>query len=368
VVSSGGYRTPAARWPRSAHENKYTVVESIAGGSVSGEGKVLFADTVGARVPRRARAQVHSVFPHACNIETESGELVTLLAPGSGNLPHGIRCALPFAALSPRLRQGQTATLEGATLRVPAAGLVVDLSCAAVWNGTVAAALPGVRGAEPQGALRELCETLREHAPDQGVASALFSSGSPHSTLARALVARLAQTLPILARATETCDADAVVSALGALVGLGAGLTPAGDDFIVGYLAALWSRSHREPGIGTLLRALVVPVGQLSLHTNAISRQMLLDSLRGHFAQRLTAVVRCVCGGGDVAGASMRALQVGHSSGADVLCGLLFGYSPTLAPGSMLACATENQLGDRHAARGSDRPLMREIGTCRPHW
>jgi hypothetical protein len=317
---------------------------------VTDEGKVLFADSVGARVPSRARAQVHSVFLRACNIETESGELVTLLAADSGNLPHGIRCASPIAPLCARLRQGQTAIVEGATLRVPTADFVVDFSRAAVWSGTVAA-LPGVRGAEPQGALRELWETLREHAPDQGVAPALFSSGSRRSTLGRALVTRLAQTLPILARATEAGDAGAVVSTLGALVGLGAGLTPAGDDLIVGYLAALWSRSHREPGIAALLRALVVPVGQLSLHTNAISRQMLLDALRGHFAERLTEVVRCVCGGGNVAGASMRALEIGHSSGADVLCGLLFGYSPTLTAGLVLACATENYSGDCHAAR-----------------
>lgn len=326
------------------------VVGRISGGSVTDEWKVLFADSVGARVPRRARAQVHSVFLRACNIETDSGELVTLLAAGSGNLPHGIRCASPIAPLSARLRHGQAATLEGAALRVPAADFVVDLSRATVWNATVSGAPPGLRGAEAQGALRELCETLREHAPDQGVAPALFSSGSPRSTLERALVARMAQTLPILARATETSDAGAVVSALSALVGLGAGLTPAGDDFIVGYLAALWSRSHREPGIAALLRALALTVGQLSLHTNAISRQMLLDGLQGHFAERLTEVVRCVCGGGDVAGATIRALEVGHSSGADVLCGLLFGYSPTLTARPIQACATDNHFGDRRAA------------------
>jgi hypothetical protein len=324
-----------------------------SGGSVTDDGKVLFADSVGACVPPHARAQVHSVFLRACNIETDSGELVTLLAAGSGNLPHGIRCASPFAPLSAWLRRGQAATLDGATLRIPAADFVVDLSRAAVWNGTVAAASPDLHGAEAHGALRELCETLREHAPDQGVAPALFSSGSPHSTLERALVARMAQTLPILARATDTSDAGAVVSALSALVGLGAGLTPAGDDFIVGYLAALWSGSRREPGIAALLRALAVPVGQLSLHTNAISRQMLLDALQGHFSERLTEVVGCVCGGGDVAGATMRALEVGHSSGADVLCGLQFGYSSTLVARPIQASATDLHFRDRRAARAA---------------
>jgi len=238
-------------------------------------------------------------------------------------------------------------------LLIPAAGFVVDLSRAAVWNGTLAAVLLGLRGAEAQGALRELRETLREHPPDQGIAPVLFPCGSPRSTLERALVARMAQVLPILAHATETGDAGAVVSSLSALVGLGAGLTPAGDDFIVGYLAALWSRSYSEPGIAALLRALALPVGQLSMHTNAISRQMLLDALQGHFAERLTEVVRCVCGGGDVAGATMRALEVGHTSGADVLCGLLFGYSPTLIASWIRACATENHFGDRHAARAA---------------
>jgi len=279
----------------------------------------LFADSIGARVPPRADAQVHSVFVRACNIETQAGELVTVVSPGSGNLPHGIRCAAPFA----RLHQGQAANLEGATLRIPAADFVMDLSRAALWNGRVAAVSPGQRSAELQ-------KMLRRHAPDQGVAPALFSCGRSHSALQRALVARMAQVLPVLARATETREPGAVVAALSALVGLGTGLTPAGDDFIVGYLAALWSRAYRDRGIGALLRALAVPVGRLSLHTNAISRQMLRDAVQGHFAQRLAEVVHSICGGGDVAGAAKRALKVGHSSGADALCGLLFGYSPAL--------------------------------------
>jgi hypothetical protein len=333
-------------------ENSDTVGR-VSGGSVTDDGKILFADSVGALVPARARAQVHSVFLRACNIETDSGELVTLLASGSGNLPHGIRCALPIAPMNTRLRPGQAAILEGAALRVPAAGLMVDLSRAAVWNGTVVAVSLDLQDVEPHRALRKLCAALREHAPDRGIAPALFSTGSPHSTLERALVARMAQTLPTLAHATETGDAGAVVSALSALVGLGAGLTPAGDDFIVGYLAALWSRSRREPRIATLLRALVVPAGRLSLHTNAISQQMLLDALQGHFAEHLAEVVRCVCAGGDVAGATMRALKVGHSSGADVLCGLLFGYSPTLTARPVRVSTTENHFGDRHAARAA---------------
>jgi hypothetical protein len=49
----------------------------------------------------------------------------------------------------------------------------------------------------------------------------------------------------------------------------------------------------------------------------------------------------------------MRALEVGHSSGADVLCGLLFGYSPALTARPIHASATARHFGDRHAARAA---------------
>lgn len=319
----------------------------VCGDFMTNAGDVLVADSVGGRVPARARAQVHSVFRRACNIETDAGALLTLLAPGCGNLPHGIRCLSPINA---RLRPGQPATLECAALSVPAAGLVVDLSRAAVWRGTVSAASPELRDSQAHGALGILRGTLRNHAPDRGVAPALFRSGDPRSVFERALRSRIVRSLPIIARATGAGDAGAVVSALRALLGLGGGLTPAGDDFIVGYLAALWSRSYREPGIAALLRALAGPVGQLSLRTNAISRQMLLDALEGHFAERLTEVVNCICRGGDVASAARRALEVGHSSGADVLCGLLFGFAPGLVAGPARIAAEDAYFGDVAAA------------------
>jgi hypothetical protein len=297
---------------------------------------ILVADSVGARVPRCARAHVHSVFPRACNFETDSGELVTLLAPDSGNLPHGIRCASLNDPLDARLRRGQAATLDATALRIPAADLVADFSRAAVWKGTVAAAPPGV---ETERAVCDLYDTLRSHAPDQGLAPVLFSSGNAHSAFQRALAARIAQTLPKLAGSTETGDAGAVVSALSALVGLGAGLTPAGDDFIAGYLAALWSRSYHQRQLAELLRALSLPVGQLTLRANAISRQILLDALEGHFAQCLTEVVRGLGGVGEITGAASRLLGVGHSSGADALCGLLFGFAPSLFAGRIASVA-----------------------------
>ena len=289
------------------------------------------ADRIGDRVPVFASGRVHSVFEHACNIETRTGELVTLLAQDLGNVPHGIRLAGPVAPFEPWLIPGQNAILDKVALRVSDAGMTVDLSGAAVWRGGVAAVAIDHRNATRAVALRELRTTLYECAPAQGFAPLLAAPASTRSSVDRAVAARLSHTLPLLARATEQRDVTAVAAAAARLVGLGPGLTPSGDDFIVGYLAALWSRAGHENGIDAMLHSLADSLAPLFLRTNAISRQMLSDAAQGRFAERLIDVTGAVAGTGDVVDATANALASGHSSGADTLCGLLFGYAPDMA-------------------------------------
>jgi hypothetical protein len=293
----------------------------------------VHAERIGDRVHAPARGRVHSVFERACNIETRTGELVTLLAEGLGNVPHGIRLAGPVAPFESWLIPGQNAILDKVALRVPDAGITVDLSGAAVWRGAVVAVSMDLCSMDPGGgaiavALRELRATLYERAPEQGFAPLLAGHANPRSSFERAFAARLSHTLPLLARATERRDVPAIADVAARLAGLGPGLTPSGDDFIVGYLAALWSRAGFENGIDAMLHPLANALAPLFLRTNAISRQMLSDAAQGRFAQRLIDVTGAVAGVGDVVDATAHALASGHSSGADTLCGLLFGYVP----------------------------------------
>lgn len=289
-------------------------------------------------MPARARGRVHSVFRRACNIETDAGELITLLAGELGNLPHGIRLAGPVASFAAWLSKGQAAILEERMLRVPDAGFTLNLSGAAIWCGTVSAPsvetlhadLAGPDAGNNAAALKELRATLLAHAPERGIALLLRDGRNAKSPLDRALTARLTNVLPRMALATRTRDADAIAALAARLVGLGEGLTPSGDDFLVGYLAALWSRADREQGIDALLRKLKAPLDEVFSQTHAISRQMLSDALQGRFAESLVDVVRALSGSGHVVDTTMQALRSGHSSGADTLCGLLFGFSPAL--------------------------------------
>jgi hypothetical protein len=274
---------------------------------------------------------MHSVFARACNIETQTGELVTLLGAGLGNIPHGIRLAGPVAPFESWVTPGQSAILENSTICVANARITVYLSGAVVWRGTVAAVSMESCSKALSTALHDLRAMLSNHAPGAGFGPWCGSRVGARSPIDRAFANRVLHALPPLARATARRDAAGVAAAATQLVGLGPGLTPSGDDFLVGFLAALRSRASFDRGIGAMLRALEDFLPPLLVRTNAISRQMLGDAAQGFFAERLVEVTAVIAAGGEVGEAAARALSCGHSSGADTLCGLLFGYAPDLA-------------------------------------
>jgi hypothetical protein len=267
--------------------------------------------------------------------------LVTLLTQELGNAPHGLRLGGPVASFEPWLLRGQDAIIEPSALRVPGSGITIDLSGATVWHGAVAGVSLVPSSPAVLARLREVHATLCECAPDQGLAPLLTTRGIDGSPVERAMARRLSRALPMLASATERGDVTAFAGAAAQLVGLGPGLTPSGDDFIAGYLAALWSRAGREAGLRAMLRLLADALAPVFLCTNAISRQMLGDAAQGHFPERLVAVTVAIAGDEEVAEATRRALESGHSSGADSLCGLLFGYAPETAVRALLMLAGE---------------------------
>jgi len=98
------------------------------------------------------------------------------------------------------------------------------------------------------------------------------------------------------------------------LLGLGIGLTPSGDDFIIGVLAALQYYQQDE------LRAKIVEAVKNNLFaTNDISAALLSHAIAGRYSERLLELLLHPSEGRAVVAAS-----VGHSSGADTLFGILF--------------------------------------------
>lgn len=117
-------------------------------------------------------------------------------------------------------------------------------------------------------------------------------------------------------------DATRVRGVLLRLVGRGVGLTPSGDDAIVGILAVLHRCAPPAVAAGPLdtLSAALAPVLD---RTTAISAHFLRLALRGEFGERLVSVVDACCSpsGADPAAVD-RLLATGATSGADALAGV----------------------------------------------
>jgi hypothetical protein len=131
-----------------------------------------------------------------------------------------------------------------------------------------------------------------------------------------------------LAEASRALDVDRAMAGVRALIGCGPGLTPAGDDLVVGLLAGLRCTRGDDPARDRFLRALGAGVTAAAAATGEISRACLRQALVGEVAEPLAKLAGAIAGGApplEVEAAAGRALSVGHTSGGDGVAGLLLG-------------------------------------------
>jgi hypothetical protein len=102
------------------------------------------------------------------------------------------------------------------------------------------------------------------------------------------------------------------------LIGLGPGLTPSGDDFLVGALALLDALAERN--IHAALTAAIADAPPAS--TSPLSRCLLRAAAAGHTGEHLHCAVASVISG-KPASAIAAVRNIGHSSGWDMLAGIV---------------------------------------------
>jgi len=107
------------------------------------------------------------------------------------------------------------------------------------------------------------------------------------------------------------------------LIGLGQGLTPAGDDILLGFLAVVnhtWKNREYAEELHKTISALVDK-------TADISKQALVNALNGDYHEYIQNCIRDLCEGNSeevyISAASL--LKMGATSGSDIACGIYFG-------------------------------------------
>lgn len=240
-----------------------------------------------------ATGRVQSVFARAINIEWSDGEwgnggLLALHGPGPLLAPFAAAVD-PIRSLG-ELRVGTPVTIESRRLR--AGALVVSWAEAEMVDCSADARSPAPTP--------HLFETPGRHA------SSLDS---------RPGVAARAQ----LAAAIRDRDAGRLVEGARALLGLGEGLTPAGDDCLVGALAVLHHTAAAWPSIGSPDLAPIAAAARE--RTTTIGREFVLHALAGRYSEPVLAVLRAASRG-EATRAVSRLLALGATSGADTLSGM----------------------------------------------
>lgn len=270
------------------------------------------------------QGRVHSVFDRALNIEHQPRELFTLACHGLDNAPATIVVDVAsWAGMG--LAAGDPASVRHGVLRL-GPQVEVRLAGCAPW----ARQLP-VFPVDRQGLsarLQVARSLLERHAQGGGM---VMRGQRPEAAtgFSGAVTAALALRSSKLVAALACTDFASARAHARSMIGLGPGLTPAGDDFLLGLFAVL--NIPRSPCEGWLAggAGLAAEAGDA---TNAISHAALAHAAQGRVRESIVDFVEgLLLGPGDrLAAALRRVLAIGATSGADIACGVLAGLELNL--------------------------------------
>ena len=264
-------------------------------------------------------ARVLNVFDRACNLINQHNTVLALVTSARGLTPFALvveaATDVPFRGL-PVESQVCNAPDEKRLWLGP---LRIDYGAAKLWE-----ARPdwnALRAIYCAGGLAQLAGLVGEIDLPSGSLLDLYRPAPGGTSLAATLMARATQGAEQLVAGLSLRDEHLASTGALALAGLGGGLTPAGDDFIVGALRAAWAGLY-GPGAEQLGPALVAAAAP---RTTTLSAAYLHAAAAGecivHWHTLFAAQQR---GDSHATRAAVQSLvSIGHTSGADALAGFL---------------------------------------------
>ncbi len=275
-------------------------------------------------------ATIHSIFHTALNLKPADKDLLlTLVVRGEDDLPQGIRLDSPDGFSFKQLGAGKNVLCRDKTLIFENSTFVVDFSQGRHWHCDLPTLGTDLSSPAVMDAWKCVWQSLNECQVRLGAeidAQSLLVTGEiTKSGISR----RAGKAIRILIETTRGFKFNDL-SALTQLIGLGNGLTPCGDDILVGYLAGLWCTMRdfvvRRLFVSELSQAVI----RLSGRTNDISRTYLHHAACGQVSSRLDTLARAISkpeNPGQLLLAADSAMQSGHTSGMDAVTGLLLGLA-----------------------------------------
>ena len=224
-------------------------------------------------------ARILHRFDQVCNLVNDLGEVISLASPAIGPGPFTMILSPDFPNHLSAIKLEDPIRIDSAGPTLTIGSMTVDASHAAIWDPT------------PQWSrLQQVRQT--------------------NWPAARPLSPNLETQLQLLLQAIISEDSETGRAVTGALAGLGGGLTPSGDDILIGVLYALWVCYAKEDWIELIVKT-------------AVPRTTTLSAAYLHAAASGEATIHWhhLVEGREDAVAQIQA--IGHTSGADAWAGFI---------------------------------------------
>ena len=270
---------------------------------------------------------VHSVFERAINLSSvEKNGLLTTITSEEVDLPQGIRVITPTGFSFETIMVGEAFQFSNNACHV--GQLTIRLETARVWRCDLPSLNLDLNHPQAISAWKTVWIDLNHR---QEAAKATLQAKDLFNTRVSTepgLSPKLIMAIRKLVDATQNLDLELATTASTSLIGLGVGLTPSGDDFLVGFLAGLWCQLNREKDFSSFREQLGKRIIQKAQATNAISRTFLHYAAQGQVSSHLEGLTREISSPTSQQTLSKKsdlAMLVGASSGMDGVTGLLIG-------------------------------------------
>jgi hypothetical protein len=255
------------------------------------------------------------IFDDVCNLIDVDDDVLSLVTAEIGDGPFSV--VLPQVQLPTLISPSSPVTYSEDLLAV--GDLCVEVSNARVWNP-----LPdwdrlrsgGVRLAAGQ---PELITSIKKAAPPESLAALIVHLPASKSAVAANVLRQAREPAGKLIDGLRKGDVERICSGVAELAGLGEGLTPAGDDWIMGCL--LGARIILDENEMLNVASAVEEV--IAARTTPLSAASIRAAARGECGAVWHDLLEAMQGA-DILGirsSAERIMSCGHTSGADALAG-----------------------------------------------
>ncbi len=283
---------------------------------------------------------VHSIFKRALNFRTSSDCLITILSKKDFNGPNTVLIPQGFDFSLLNIKAGDRAIFNDSSIYVPGS-LFIDFNKALSWRYS-----PSFGFINPEKVKRNFYALLNLMDSDLNSilcenAGCLYSesAGGLEILIKKLLfplcssgeLRVLSENFFIFIKAIKDGDKRRIENSVSRIIGLGSGLTPAGDDFLTGFLSVFFQtgslNSRLKDCTDDITNILLPAINSYRNKTNFISSCLLSFSISGRFSQPVLELLDRLFFSHDIRENSSfnRLKDYGATSGIATLIGIIFG-------------------------------------------